>query len=114
MRMTMTDDLAQYARALVGARIPELTVAELIAALTGPDAALPAEITGEVLDVLTAFENRLATLEEAVRREAEAGPQNRLSRSNKSATALVAIKGKSLRDSLRPPSRPLRAAANQN
>jgi hypothetical protein len=55
MRMTMTDDLAQYARALVGARIPELTVAELIAALTGPDAALPAEITGEVLDVLTAF-----------------------------------------------------------
>lgn len=46
MRMTMTDDLAQYARALVGARIPELTVAELIAALTGPDAALPAEITG--------------------------------------------------------------------
>jgi len=110
----MTDDLAQYARALVGARIPELTVAELIAALTGPDAALPAEITGEVLDVLTAFENRLATLEEAVRREAEAGPQNRLSRSNKSATTLVAIKGKSLRDSLRPPSRPLRAAANQN
>jgi hypothetical protein len=71
MRMTMTDDLAQYARALVGARIPELTVAELIAALTGPDAALPAEITGEVLDVLTAFENRRATLEEAVRREAE-------------------------------------------
>src|SRR5271165_246967 len=34
---------------------------------------------------------------------AESGSQNRLSRSNKSATALVAIKGKSLRNRLRPP-----------
>ena len=59
MRM-MTDHLAQYARALVGARIQELTVAELIAALTGPDAALPAEITGEVLDVLSSFATGLA------------------------------------------------------
>ncbi len=61
------DNLADYARALVSARIPEMPTDELVAALGGAPQSLPAEIADTVLDVIEAFEDKLAELEARLR-----------------------------------------------
>jgi hypothetical protein len=63
----MPDDLADYARPLVSARIPEMSAAEIVSALGGAPQSLPAEIADTVLDVIEAFEDKLAELEARLR-----------------------------------------------
>ena len=61
------DEHAQYARDLIAARIPEFRVEELLA--LGGAAPLSYQIADMVLDVLDAFEDRMAELEQAVRKD---------------------------------------------
>jgi hypothetical protein len=61
------DDLARYARTLVSARIPEMSVDDLIAILTGSASPLTVETLDMVLDVIDAFEDKLGEIERAVK-----------------------------------------------
>jgi hypothetical protein len=62
----MTDDLA-YIRALIAARIPELSADQIIAALSpgdfDDDSGIPPHIASQVLDVIAMLADRMDEME---------------------------------------------------